>query len=90
MSTLIVTGMIRGSTTTMCSFAVSVNGAPFAGPDNVILDQSFFTIPDQPATITVRATPLDTTKYGALDGPFQVDAAGDLVSAGAVAEFRRR
>jgi hypothetical protein len=86
-SKLIVTGMIRGSTTTMCSFSVSVNGAPFAGPETVVLDQSFFTIPDQPATVTVRATPLDTTKYGALDGPFQVDAAGNLVSAGAIAEF---
>jgi hypothetical protein len=87
MSTLIVSGVIRGSASTMCNFSVSVNGGPFLAPDKLILDQAFFNIPDQNATVTVRATPLDTAKYGVLDGSFNVDAMGNLQPAGAPEEF---
>jgi hypothetical protein len=87
MALLIVTGRIHGQSTTFCNFTVSVNNGPFIVPDSLLLDQSFFTIPDQAAQISVRADALDPSKYPALEGTFQIDDAGNMVAVVVPAEF---
>ena len=87
MATLIVTGNIRGSASTLCHFELSVNNGPFTSPDHVVFDKSFFTIPDTPVPIAIRASAVDAAKYGTLEGQFQLDAAGTLQPIAAPAEF---
>lgn len=87
MALLVISGRIRGQSTTLCNFTVSVNNGPFTAPDNLLLDQNFFTIPDQPELIAVQANAFDAAKYPALTGTFQIDGGGNMNVIAAPAEF---
>ncbi|HDR7429953.1 TPA: hypothetical protein QCX20_003336 [Bacillus toyonensis] len=53
MALLTVTGKIKGQSTTLCNFNISVNGGPFVEPDSIVLDQYIFNVPDSGTKITI-------------------------------------
>ncbi len=79
MAQLVITGRRRGQSTTMCSFEVSINGAPFGSPDIVVLDQSIFTVPDQSAQVAIQASSFDPSTHPSFGASFEIDAFGDVL-----------
>ncbi|MFF2079653.1 hypothetical protein ACFVXG_33460 [Kitasatospora sp. NPDC058162] len=76
MAQLVLTGQIQGQSTTLCNFTIAVNGGSPVGPDNVVLDQSIFTIPDTDAAIDIQAAAVDQVKYGTLTAHLNIDSTG--------------
>lgn len=78
MAQLVLTGQIRGQTTTLCNFTIAVDGGARVGPDSVVLDQSIFTIPDTDTAVDIEAAAVDQTKYGTLTAHLDIDANGTV------------
>jgi len=84
---LCLTAKIKGQATTACSFTISVNNGPFVAPDTQVLDQSIFIVPDDAASIVVRAEPFDVPKYRPLECELAPQADGGIAMVGGPAEF---
>lgn len=86
MTTLIVSTILRGTSTTFATVTASFDGAGQVGPDSTLLEQSFFTMPQGTTDVEISVQSLAGDAFS-VTGTFTDDGLGGLEPSDAPAEF---